>query len=42
MRNQLASRIYRVTAVTVGLVLLCLAALDWVAYTVFMVSLTWR
>jgi hypothetical protein len=36
-----ARQIYNVTAATLGVVLLCLAALDWVSYTVFVLSLRW-
>ena len=41
-RTLLVSNIYSMTAALVGLVLLCWAALDWVAYTGFLVSLLWR
>lgn len=42
MRNALARNIYTATAATVGLVLLCLAALDWASYTAFVISLVWH
>jgi len=41
MRRALLRNIYAVTAATVGLVLLCVAVIDWVSYTVFAASLTW-
>ena len=41
MRNALLRNIYTVTAAAVGLVLLCVAALDWVGYTAFVASLKW-
>lgn len=37
MRN-----IYGVSAAVLGLVLLCVAALDWAGYSLFIVSLLWR
>lgn len=42
MRNALARNIYVATAATVGLALLCAAALDWASYTAFVISLIWR
>jgi hypothetical protein len=36
-----ARQIYNVTAVAIGIALLCLAVLDWVGYTVFVLSLGW-
>jgi len=41
MRRALLRNIYAVTAATVGLVLSCVAVIDWVSYTVFAASLTW-
>jgi hypothetical protein len=41
MGSALARNIYTVTAAAVGLVLLCVAALDWVGYTAFLASLMW-
>ena len=41
MRRALLRNIYTVTAAAVGLVLLCVAAIDWLGYTVFVASLTW-
>jgi hypothetical protein len=41
-RGVLARNIYSVTAVSLGLVLLCWALLDWAGYTMFVFSLTWR
>jgi hypothetical protein len=42
MRRALVRNIYTVTAAAVGLALLGIAAIDWVGYTVFVVSLRWR
>lgn len=42
LRAALARNIYSVTAVSLGLVLLGWALLDWVAYGAFVFSLTWR
>jgi len=41
MRSALVRNVYTVTAAAVGLALMCVAALDWLGYTVFVVSLTW-
>jgi len=41
MRSALIRNIYTVTAAAVGLVLGCVAALDWLGYTVFVASLRW-
>lgn len=41
MRCAWLRNVYAVTAATIGLVLLCVAALDWINYTMFVLSLTW-
>lgn len=41
-RSAFAKNIYSVTAVSLGLALLCCAVLDWLGYTRFVFSLLWR
>jgi hypothetical protein len=41
-RAAVVRNIYGVSAAVLGLVLLCVATLDWAGYTLFVVSLQWR
>jgi hypothetical protein len=41
-RSLFSSNLYSLTAALLGVTLLCWAALDWVAYSGFVVSLLWR
>lgn len=41
MAGARSKSIYAVTAAAVGLVLFCVAVIDWLSYTVFAASLTW-
>jgi|GEM_PF-2855789 len=42
LRNARMREVYAITAAAVGLALLCVAALDWLGYTMFAISLSWR
>ena len=41
-RSALTKNLYSVTATMLGLLLLSWAALDWLGYTRFVISLLWR